>query len=179
MDTPKFCNWDSDVKTVNLADVTIGLQNKTVWREVFESSLAFDEHRVGAAAVYCSDGRFGQQMDEFLYHGLKLPRYDRVAVPGGCACLAGHTQAYYEKNAMERQLRFLMDEHKLRRVVLIAHDSCAFYKEIWIGSRSVEEQQAIDAGKAAETIRLWHPDVEIETYFARKVDGKVIFEKWG
>jgi len=54
-------------------------------KPVFISPTPFDENRVRAAAVYCSDGRFGEQMDEFLHAGLSLPRYDRVAVPGGAA----------------------------------------------------------------------------------------------
>src|SRR4051794_30188029 len=71
----------------------------------YTSRLPFDARRVGAAAVYCSDGRFGEQMDEFLHDGLGLPRYDRVAVPGGAACIAGHTKAIWEEGSMERQLR--------------------------------------------------------------------------
>jgi hypothetical protein len=46
------------------------------------SSIPFDANRIGAAAVYCSDGRFGEQVDELLFKTLKLPRYDRLAVPG-------------------------------------------------------------------------------------------------
>jgi hypothetical protein len=146
---------------------------------VYVSGIAFDENRVGAAAVYCSDGRFGEQMDEFLHQGLWLPRYDRVAVPGGAACLAGHSSAQTEKTALERQLGFLIEEHGLRRVVLIAHDGCAFYKTIWLGGKSVERQQATDLERAAERIKLWNSGVEVETYFARKVEGRVMFERWG
>ena len=57
---------------------------------VYKSSAPFDESRIRAAAVYCSDGRFGEQFDDFLHNGLKLPRCDRLAVPGGAASLAGH-----------------------------------------------------------------------------------------
>src|SRR6266480_3533782 len=89
-------------------------------RPVFASRTPFDENRVGAAAVYCSDGRFGEQMDEFLHEGLGLPRYDRVALPGGAACLADHNCAFHEKHSMVRQLDFLIREHRLSRVVLIA-----------------------------------------------------------
>ena len=32
---------------------------------VYDSSFPFDENRIGAAAVYCSDGRFGEQFDDF------------------------------------------------------------------------------------------------------------------
>ena len=55
-------------------------------RELFyESSVRFDPHRIRAAAVYCSDGRFGDQFDDLLQNALNLPRYDRLAIPGGSA----------------------------------------------------------------------------------------------
>jgi len=147
-------------------------------KPVFISPTPFDENRVRAAAVYCSDGRFGEQMDEFLHAGLSLPRYDRVAVPGGAACMAGHVMASFEKAAMERQLEFLVREHLLRRVVLIAHDGCAFYKNLWLTERTIEQQQAEDIQTAADLIRLWNSDLEVEAYFARKVKGQVVFERW-
>ena len=52
-------------------------------RPLYASRLPFDERRVGAAAVYCSDGRFGEQMDEFLHEQLRLPRYDPLPSRAG------------------------------------------------------------------------------------------------
>jgi hypothetical protein len=149
-------------------------------RALYASRTPFDPNRVGAAAVYCSDGRFGEQMDEFLHEGLVLPRYDRVAIPGGAACLAGRTNSpFWQKTALEEQLSFLIREHALRQVVLIAHDGCAFYKDLWgHGWRAVERQQAQDLATAAACIRFWNAGVEIEGYFARKVAGRVAFERW-
>ena len=148
-------------------------------RPAYISPLPFDEERVGAAAIYCSDGRFGEQMDEFLHQGLGLPRYDRVAAPGGAACLADHMMFYHEKNSMERQLSFLIDSHQLRRLVLIAHEGCGFYKGLWMGGHSIEQQQAADLHRAAEALRSRHAGLKVEMYFARKVDGRVAFENWG
>jgi len=146
----------------------------------FVSQIAFDEHRVGAAAVYCSDGRYGEQMDEFLHAGLGLPRYDRLALPGGAACLADYlVKSYHEKLALERELEFLIKAHELRRVVLIAHQGCGFYKDLWTGGgRTVEQQQAIDLRQAAEQIRASNRGLSVEAYFARRVDGRVVFEDW-
>ena len=149
-------------------------------RSVYAARTSFDANRVGAAAVYCSDGRFGEQMDEFLHEGLLLPRYDRVAIPGGAACLAGRTTSpFWQKTALEEQLSFLIREHELRQVILIAHDGCAFYKDLWpSGWRAVEHQQAQDLATAAACIRFWNTGVEIEGFFARKVNGRVTFERW-
>ena len=94
----------------------------------FTSSVPFVHERVGAAAIYCSDGRYGEQMDEFLHTCLGLPHYDRVAIPGGAACLAGHMLAMRERSALDRQLKFLVEGHGLSRVVMIAHQDCVFYK---------------------------------------------------
>ena len=145
---------------------------------IYSSQCPFEEKRVGAAAVYCSDGRFGEAMDEFLHEGLALPHYDRVAIPGGAACLAGHTCAYHQKNALERQLEFLIRSHGVRRVVLIAHDGCGFYKDLYLGKRTAEQQQAADLSKAAMLIRTFAPNVDIDMYFARKVGNGVAFERW-
>jgi len=147
-------------------------------RPLYASRLPFDERRVGAAAVYCSDGRFGEQMDEFLHEQLRLPRYDRLAVPGGAACLAGHALFHYERAALERQLRFLVDAHGLRRVVLIAHQDCAFYRDLWLGGRTLADQQAIDLENAADQIRSWCPGIAVEAYYARKVDGQIALDLW-
>ncbi|HEY8748321.1 MAG TPA: carbonic anhydrase [Tepidisphaeraceae bacterium] len=146
----------------------------------FVSQFPFDDRRVGAAAVYCSDGRYGEQMDEFLHTALGLPRYDRLALPGGAGCLAGHLMtAYNEKLALERQLEFLIKAHELKRIVLIAHQGCGFYKDLWTDGRTVEEQQEADLAKAAQQLRTANSGVIVETYFARRVDGNVAFERWG
>src|SRR5919204_3023448 len=44
--------------------------------------------RIGALALYCSDGRWGEAFDEFCHRHLQIPRYDRLAVPGGPAWMA-------------------------------------------------------------------------------------------
>lgn len=147
-------------------------------KPAFVSRHPFEAERIAAAAVYCSDGRWGEQMDEFLHVALELPRYDRVAIPGGAACLAGHVNGFHEKTSLERQLAFLIREHGLKRIVLIAHEGCAYYKDVWTGGQSVIAQQAEDLKRAAEQIRLWNSDVEVTAYFARKLDGRVGFERW-
>ena len=80
---------------------------------VFTSQEPFDDGRVRAAAVYCSDGRFGEQFDDLMKSALHLPRYDRLAVPGGAACLARHFALYREEEGVSEQLRFLIELHRL------------------------------------------------------------------
>ena len=56
---------------------------------VFTSMEPWRHERIGALALYCSDGRWGEAFDEFCHKHLLIPRYDRWAVPGGPAVVAG------------------------------------------------------------------------------------------
>jgi Putative carbonic anhydrase len=135
----------------------------------FTSSVPFDPDRIRAAAVYCSDGRFGEQCDELLQTELRLPRYDRLAVPGGAACLASHFPTYREEEGVRAQLRFLIEVHQLRTVVLIAHEDCAFYTErLRISPLQLETQQREDMKKAVLRVQSISRSVEVVAYFARK-----------
>ncbi len=145
---------------------------------LFASDLPFEQARVGAVAVYGSDGRFGEQFDDFLYGGLGLPRYDRLAVPGGAACLAGHFAAYRDGDTLASQLEFLIGVHGLRRVILIAHEGCAFYTErLGISPIDLVTRQHEDLLKATERVHGLHAELVVETYFARFDDGHVSFER--
>ena len=144
----------------------------------FQSSIPFDADRVHAAAVYCSDGRFGEQVDDLLHEGLGLPRYDRLAVPGGGACLASHFSTYREEEAALNQLKFLIDAHRLEKVVLIAHEDCGFYSEILrISPLQMETKQHEDLAKAVERVQGLRYGLVVQAYFARKQsDGRIRFE---
>lgn len=149
-------------------------------RVVYESSSRFDEDRIRAAAVYCSDGRFGGHFDEFLHNSLELPRYDRLAVPGGAACLAGHFLAFREEEGLLEQLRFLVKVHGLERVVLVAHQDCAFYTQrLHVSPLKVETHQREDMRTAAQRIRRLASGLLVDAFFTRKrPDGTIGFESW-
>jgi len=144
----------------------------------FESSVAFGHERIKAAAVYCSDGRFGEQFDDFLHNALGLPCYDRVAIPGGPACLAEHFATYRQGDAVAAQLEFLISAHQVKRVILIAHEACAFYTQLLqISPIAVREQQIEDIAKAAIRIRQFASNLVVESYFARMQNDRVIFDR--
>ena len=143
----------------------------------YRSSLPYDPQRIHAAAVYCSDGRMGEHFDDFLQNGLKLPRYDRVALPGGPACLAGHTEAHVAEHGVVDELNFLVEVHGLERVVLIAHAGCAFYgTRLHLPSEYLEAQQKIDLVKAAGFITRITGIKSMDAYFARPNRDHVLFE---
>ncbi|MGN6504752.1 MAG: carbonic anhydrase [Tepidisphaeraceae bacterium] len=142
------------------------------------SRLPYCSDRVHAAALYCSDGRVGEHFDDFVQNGLSLPRYDRVALPGGPACLAGYAQARLEEEGVIDELKFLIESHALSKVVLIQHEGCAFYaSRLKARQESVEQLQIADLARAAYSIRHWTSLVDIEGYYLRLRPEGVLFER--
>lgn len=146
---------------------------------VYESRIVYNPQRIHGAAIYCSDGRVGEHFDDFLFNGLRLPRYDRVALPGGPACLAGHAEAHAELTGVADELRFLVDAHELDRIILIQHAGCAFYRvRLQIDDdEALEAQQRLDLLTAAQRVREMTGIGEVEAYFARPAQDRVGFER--
>ncbi|MCB9844474.1 MAG: hypothetical protein H6811_00605 [Phycisphaeraceae bacterium] len=143
----------------------------------YDSRVAYDRRRIGAGAIYCSDGRVGEHFDDFLQNGLGLPRYDRIALPGGAACLAGHPQAHLEEQGVVDELQFLVQAHGLKRIVLIAHEGCAFYSNrLELKEPRLTLVQRADLVRAAASIHRVTGITNIDAYFARLLEDKVRFE---
>ena len=145
--------------------------------EGYQSSLPYETQRIHAAALYCSDGRVGEHFDDFMHNGLKLPRYDRIALPGGPACLAGYSQAQLHETGVIDELRFLIEAHELGRVVLIQHEQCAFYGvRLGVPPERMTQLQKADLVRAAYVIRKVTSLERVEGYFARRDRGRIIFD---
>ena len=145
---------------------------------MFDSRTPYEPQRIHAAAIYCSDGRLGEHFDDFLLNGLKLPRYDRLALPGGPAALAEHAETKLEHAAVADELNVLVEVHGLNRVVLIQHQNCAFYTQrLGLGGFDVERQQRDDLAAAAQFVRKVTGVDRVDAYFARQFDTAVRFEE--
>jgi hypothetical protein len=144
---------------------------------IFTSSQVWNPERIGAAAIYCSDGRWGEAFDEFCHQRLHIPRYDRLAFPGGPACFAPHnkTGKLFCEAALE-QLTLLVKVHQLERIVLVAHYGCAFYTELL--QREPDAclpVQMEDLRAVAATLRQWFAGVQVETYLAMRRESHLSF----
>lgn len=150
---------------------------RTMPEQNYDSRIPYEQHRIHAAAIYCSDGRVGEHFDDFLQNGLQLPRYDRVALPGGPACLAGHPQATFEEKSVIDELQFLVDVHGLKRVILIAHQGCAFYStRLQLQDHRLELVQKADLVRATAMVQSVTKVNHIDAYFARLIDNAIRFE---
>src|SRR5437870_1481822 len=135
---------------------------------VFHSTERWHPERIGALALYCSDGRWGEGFDEFCHRHLQIPRYDRWAVPGGPGWLAAANQPALIETA-RHQLDFLVKAHELERVVLITHYGCAWYGHCLI--RPADQclpEQTKDVQIAARTLVSWYPGLAVDAYLAMR-----------
>ena len=99
----------------------------------------------------------------------------RLAIPGGAACLASHFSVYREDVGVLEQLRFLIQVHGLQRVVLIAHQDCAFYTHrLKISSLQLESQQRTDMFTAVERVHALGSHLQVDVVFARKQRDDVL-----
>ncbi len=125
--------------------------------------------RIGALAMYCSDGRWGDAFDEFCHRHLLIPRYDRWAVPGGPAWIAASVGEPAVVRTARVQLDFLVQKHELDRIVLITHHACAWYSHrLRRSPRECLLTQTRDLQAAAATLRTWYPALRVEAYLAMR-----------
>jgi hypothetical protein len=134
---------------------------------VYVCHETWNPERIGALALYCSDGRWGEAFDEFCHKRLLIPRYDRWAVPGGPAWLVPRAANQDLYQATRTQLDFLVRVHELERIVLITHYGCAYYREL-LKQAAAEciAAQMDDLRAARQSLGSWFPDLQVETYLA-------------
>ena len=144
---------------------------------VFTSEFPWLGDRIRALAMYCSDGRYGDQMDQFLHEHLGLPRYDRFAVPGGCAWLVlRDTDMLRAYDVARDQLQFLVTAHRLERIVLVAHHGCAFYGERFHADPDAcLPHQLEDLRDAANVLRAWFAGIQVDLYLAHRHGEQISF----
>jgi hypothetical protein len=144
----------------------------------YQAAERWHPERIGALALYCSDGRWGEAFDEFCHLHLQIPRYDRWAVPGGPAWVAVPREDDDLHRAVRTQIDFLVRAHELERIVLITHYGCA-----WYGHRlqRTPDQclpaQAEDVEAAAAALRGWYPGLQVEAYLAMRQQECVSFHQ--
>ncbi len=146
-------------------------------RMVYESSLPFRDEPVRTVAVHCSDGRLGEHVEDLLHKRLEAAQFDRLVVPGGPAALVEQAPCFFEMQALTRQLQFLVEAHKLRRVLLIAHEGCAYYLDhLRVAPQELEAHQRKDLQEAAGRVRQLFPGLSVHAMLAHVHGDRVQFE---
>jgi hypothetical protein len=145
---------------------------------VYTCHESWNPERIGALALYCSDGRWGEAFDEFCHKRLLIPRYDRWAVPGGPAWLVPRATGGDLHQATQEQLAFLIRVHELERIVLVSHYGCAYYREM-LGQEpdACLAAQGEDLQSARAALRASFPEMQVECYLAMRRGRSLSFHE--
>jgi hypothetical protein len=120
--------------------------------------------------VHCSDHRFQAGIREFLDLGLNLgENYDLFIIPGGPQCLTLVEYLPKFSWAGAKWFRYLVENHELKRLILIAHQDCGWYRNLPLhlhSSSNPRARQEEDLRRAHRSLRRDFSDLDIELYYA-------------
>lgn len=143
----------------------------------FVAHVPYEAVHPHVLAVYCSDGRFTEAVEELAKH-LGHDRIDTLTLPGGPGLLNRWSADFLESEMVSRAANMLIQAHHIQEVLLLAHASCGYYQNRHgaLGAEFIAEQQLKDLDAAAEELRKAHPGIVVHTYFARPKGAKIVFE---
>ena len=146
------------------------------------TELPWSPDRPETVVITCVDGRWYRHFQEFAREHLKAgPCTDFMAVPGGVEPMTLEDDVPKDFNFFRRRLEALVESHGTRRIVLIAHQDCAWYRERLndVSAETLRAKQVADLRRAASWLRTRFDGVAIQPYFARRSGTspeKVVFE---
>ena len=120
--------------------------------------------------IHCSDYRFQAGLREFLDEALGLrASYDSLVLPGGPQCLVEVPALPKFAWASRKWSRALIDLHGLKRLVLIAHQDCGWYK--WLAqwepaAANVRQKQEADLKAARQAANRMDSELSVALFYA-------------
>ncbi len=136
----------------------------------YQGSSKVNRTEADVLVVHCSDHRFQAGFYEFLNSNLNLnENYDLLVIPGGPQCLTLVEYLPKFSWASWKWFRFLVEAHELKRLILIAHQDCGWYKELPFHLHSSSEprgRQEEDLRRVRQALRHDFPELSVELYFA-------------
>jgi hypothetical protein len=149
---------------------------------IYESPTPWNPERPGTVIISCVDGRWRSQIQDFTINHLKADLHaDFLAVPGGIEPLTLFDLVPKDFSFLRRRLEALIAAHGTKRIVAIAHQDCAWYKQHkrFPFTLDLRERQLRDLTRAAARLRETFPRMTVETYYARLSGNspeRVVFE---
>ena len=120
--------------------------------------------------VHCGDHRFQAALQDFLNHGLDLNgNYDLLVIPGGPQSLTLVEYLPKFSWASWRWFRFFVENHDIRRLILIQHQDCAWYKALPLhlhASAEPRERQEQDLRRLIDALKKDFAELRVEAYYA-------------
>jgi len=136
----------------------------------------FDPSHPSTLAIYCSDGRFTDAVEDHCA-GLGHERIDTMTLPGGPALLTTWPADLSEVHVFSRAAHFLIEAHAIKHVFLFAHAGCGFYRARCgrLGDEAVRRVQVENLLAAHASLRRHFPELAITCCYAAAEGDAVTF----
>ncbi|MBI3335633.1 MAG: hypothetical protein HY001_04000 [Candidatus Portnoybacteria bacterium] len=135
---------------------------------IFESESKLVEHHTEVLVVHCSADDYQVQFEEFCKSLNK--RYARIAVPGGPHYFLAASYLPKFEWAGRRWTRFMLDKKEIPELICIAHEGCAWYREITIGPVTIpllKNRQLDDLQKTKKILADMFPSTLCRLIYAK------------
>jgi len=147
----------------------------------YHSRIKREDTASEAVVIHCSDHRFQASFREFLTEGLRLRSYALLAIPGGGHFISLEQLLPKFAKVGQQSLSFLVKRGKPRKIILIGHDDCLFFKDklqFFFLEADLNHKQFANLRRARNALLERFPGLPVEIYFADAVaDGSVQFLK--
>jgi len=121
-------------------------------------------------AIHCGDFRFQAAFHEFLNRSLNLNgNYDLMVIPGGPLSLTLFEYLPEYQRATSNWFRFFAEMHNIKRLILIQHQDCAFYRSMpdhLHSSSDLRQRQEQDLLRVKEWVEKEFPQIAVKLYYA-------------
>jgi|HubBroStandDraft_6_1064221.scaffolds.fasta_scaffold349910_2 hypothetical protein len=143
----------------------------------YVAGTPYDPAHPKALAVYCSDGRFTQAVEDLCHH-LGHARLDTLTIPGGPGLLNLWSGSLLDADQIDRAARFLIRGHGIEHAVLLSHAGCGYYRQRFPGqpAAAVKQSQLDDLRAAARAIRSARAGITVALYHATPDGDRVRFD---
>jgi hypothetical protein len=142
----------------------------------FAATTKFEAGHPSALAVYCSDGRFTEPVEELLRH-LGHARLDTMTLPGGPGLFNVLASGFFELETVKHASGFLIEKHAIKEVILVSHEGCGYYRARMPSDAPAHilQVQADELRVAGALLRERHPGITVRLYLARVAESRVVF----
>ena len=146
------------------------------WKIAFESSIPSYEGHAKTLVIHCSQHDYQLQIDDFVRNHLERESFDRLAVPGGPQVFLGIEHAPKFRWAGSKWAEFLIAQHHLNEVFLIAHEECGWYKSLVgaVAAQSLRERVIEDLRKVRGSLKSHLSKVDVQAFYAQPNERKRI-----
>ncbi len=127
--------------------------------------------------IHCVDNRFQQAFRDFVSGELGLEVFYPMVIAGGAYVISldDHDRYGYIRD----QIDFFITKGGVKRVVLINHDDCLWYKKENpnLETSDLKEKGKTDLVRAAINIKEKYPDIEVTLVWAELSGESIRFHK--